>query len=253
MADEEEKKDDVAETEAGENNAEATTEQDGATQVVAEASAVEKIEQMLKSRNSASKQMYIGAMLTLFIGAGAFILMAAQLTSKVAQVDDMLEALTKRAVNMNAALSAFDELNETIQEMGIVQAQFSDQQSLLSTSVTSLRTDIPETAARKVAIENAVVSNKIGVLQTSLKSHGDDVAKVSKAVAALASQLNQFENKLKDVERLNADVKALVTLERENYLAVLQRQSLIQEAQSGEKVVKVPRDPNLIFYSLKTP
>ena len=55
MADEEEKKDDVAETEAGENNAEATTEQDGATQVVAEASAVEKIEQMLKSRNSASK------------------------------------------------------------------------------------------------------------------------------------------------------------------------------------------------------
>jgi phage shock protein A len=137
--------------------------------------------------------------------------------------------------------------------MGIVQAQFSDQQSLLSTSVTSLRTDIPETAARKVAIENAVVSNKIGVLQTSLKSHGDDVAKVSTAVAALASQLNQFENKLKDVERLNADVKALVTLERENYLAVLQRQSLIQEAQSGEKVVKVPRDPNLIFYSLKTP
>ena len=95
MADEEEKKDDVAETEAGENNAEATTEQDGATQVVAEASAVEKIEQMLKSRNSASKQMYIGAMLTLFIGAGAFILMAAQLTSKVAQVD-MLEALTKQ-------------------------------------------------------------------------------------------------------------------------------------------------------------
>ena len=66
----------------------------------------------------------------------------------------------------------------------------------------------PETAARKVAIENAVVSNKIGVLQTSLKSHGDDVAKVSKAVAALASQLNQLKINSK-MERLNADVKAL--------------------------------------------
>ena len=252
MAEEKDNSNETEETQVESTDVESTEAEETAP-TAADDGSVERIESMLQARASASRQMYIGALATLVVGALAFMLMAAQLTSRVGQVDDMLEALTKRAVNMNAALSAFDELNETIQEMAIVQAQFSDQQSLLSTSVTSLRSDVPESAARKVAIENDVVSNKIGLLQTSLKTHGDHVTKLSQDVRSLATRINQFETKLKDVSRLNADVQALVALERENYLAVLQRQSLIQEAQSGDKVVKVPRDPNLIFYSLKTP
>ncbi len=252
MAEEKDNSNETEETQVESTDVESTEAEETAP-TAADDGSVERIESMLQARASASRQMYIGALATLVVGALAFMLMAAQLTSRVGQVDDMLEALTKRAVNMNAALSAFDELNETIQEMAIVQAQFSDQQSLLSTSVTSLRSDVPESAARKVAIENVVVSNKIGLLQTSLKTHGDHVTKLSQDVRSLATRINQFETKLKDVSRLNADVQALVALERENYLAVLQRQSLIQEAQSGDKVVKVPRDPNLIFYSLKTP
>jgi len=252
MAEEKDNSNETEETQVESTDVESTEAEETAP-TAADDGSVERIESMLQARASASRQMYIGALATLVVGAVAFMLMAAQLTSRVGQVDDMLEALTKRAVNMNAALSAFDELNETIQEMAIVQAQFSDQQSLLSTSVTSLRSDVPESAARKVAIENVVVSNKIGLLQTSLKTHGDHVTKLSQDVRSLATRINQFETKLKDVSRLNADVQALVALERENYLAVLQRQSLIQEAQSGDKVVKVPRDPNLIFYSLKTP
>ncbi|MDG0968224.1 MAG: hypothetical protein P8Q37_10905 [Porticoccaceae bacterium] len=251
MADEDDKTKKEAEVEEAPESTEQTA--DPKIETAPDSENLQKIEQMLASRNAASKQMYVGAMATLFIGAGAFILMAAQLTSKVGQVDDMLEALTKRAVNMNAALSAFDELNETIQEMGIVQAQFSDQQSLLSTAVTALKTEIPEMAARKVAIENTVVANKISVLESSLKGHGEHINKASASIASLSSRINQFEGSLKNVANLNADVKALVTLERENYLAVLKRQSVLQKAQSGEQVIKVPRDPNLIFYSLKTP
>jgi uncharacterized phage infection (PIP) family protein YhgE len=252
MAEEKDNSNEIEETQVESTDVE-STEAEETTPAAAVDGSVERIEAMLKVRASAGRQMYIGALATLVVGAVAFMLMAAQLTSRVGQVDDMLEALTKRAVNMNAALSAFDELNETIQEMAIVQAQFSDQQSLLSTSVTSLRSDVPESAARKVAIENVVVSNKISLLQTSLKSHGDHVSKLSKDIKSLSTRINQFETKLKDVPKLNADVQALVALERENYLAVLQRQNLIQEAQAGDKVVKVPRDPNLIFYSLKTP
>jgi DNA repair exonuclease SbcCD ATPase subunit len=251
MADEDDKTKKEAEVEAASESTDQAA--DSTAEGTPESDNLQKIEQMLVSRNAASKQMYVGAMATLFIGAGAFILMAAQLTSKVGQVDDMLEALTKRAVNMNAALSAFDELNETIQEMGIIQAQFSDQQGLLSTTVTALKTEIPEMAARKVAIENTVVANKISVLESSLKSHGEHISKASASIESLSSRINKFEGSLKNVANLNADVKALVTLERENYLAVLKRQSMLQEAKSGEQVIKVPRDPNLIFYSLKTP
>jgi len=181
------------------------------------------------------------------------LLMAVQMSSKIGQVDDMLNALTKRAVNMNTAISSFDELNDTIQEMGVIQAQFSDQQNLLSMTVTELKTQIPAVAAQRVATENAVVSAKINELGAVLNKQSHNITKVRESISGLSSRVKKFEEQLTDVKRLTADVDALITLERENYLAVLKRQSLLQEAQSGKQVVKVPRNPDLIFYSVKTP
>jgi len=44
----------------------------------------------------------------------------------------------------------------------------------------------------------------------------------------------------------------LVTLEKAKYLSVLERQAALQEKQTGPMAVKVPRDPNLIFYSIQS-
>ena len=209
--------------------------------------------QAVKAPETLSKRGLIGAAAAFFVGAGVFLLMAVQMSSKIGQVDDMLNALTKRAVNMNTAISSFDELNDTIQEMGVIQAQFSDQQNLLSMTVTELKTQIPAVAAQRVATENAVVSAKINELGAVLNKQSHNITKVRESISGLSSRVKKFEEQLTDVKRLTADVDALITLERENYLAVLKRQSLLQEAQSGKQVVKVPRNPDLIFYSVKTP
>ena len=43
-------------------------------------------------------------------------------------------------------------------------------------------------------------------------------AKVTGSVANLSKRLQTLENKLKNVDKLNADVAALIKLERDNYL-----------------------------------
>jgi hypothetical protein len=66
----------------------------------------------------------------------------------------------------------------------------------------------------------------------------------------LNTQLDAVEQQLSNAKELNVDVAALVTLEREKYLTVLKRQADLQERQSGLAPIKVPRDPNMIFYSI---
>ena len=41
-------------------------------------------------------------------------------------------------------------------------------------------------------------------------------------------------------------------LEKENYLQVLERQADLQEKQSDRNPIKVPRDPNMVFYSISS-
>ena len=178
-----------------------------------------------KAQNASGKLMSFSALAAYFLGAALFLVMALSISSKVSQVDDMLNALTKRAVSMNSAIASFEELNITIQDM----------------------------TAFKVAAENAVVGSKINQLEDTLDKQSITVAKVTNSMVGLSSRIEKFETSLVDVKRLTDDVDALITLERENYMEVLQRQTILQEAQSGKQVVKVPRDPNLIFYSIKTP
>ena len=74
-------------------------------------------------------------------------------------MDDMLNALTKRAVSMNSAIASFEELNITIQDMGAIQDEFLDQQNLMLIAVNEIKTQIPAETAFKVAAENAVVGS----------------------------------------------------------------------------------------------
>jgi len=68
----------------------------------------------------------------------------------------------------------------------------------------------------------------------------------------LGSQLKNFENRLSNIQQLSDDVESLVILEKENYLQVLERQADLQEKQSDRNPIKVPRDPNMVFYSISS-
>jgi len=75
---------------------------------------------------------------------------------------------------------------------------------------------------------------------------------LSTAVTKFGAELTSFDTKISGVESLKASVDALITLEKEQYISVLERQTKIQAAQSGQQLPRVPRDTDMIFFSDKT-
>jgi hypothetical protein len=77
------------------------------------------------------------------------------------------------------------------------------------------------------------------------------VSKLTTSINELGMQLTSFDTKVSTLEALGESVDALVTLEKQQYLSVLKRQADIQQAQSGQQLPQVPRDPDIIFFSDK--
>ena len=139
------------------------------------------------------------------------------------------------------------------------QGEFTNQQEMLGqavasagTSVEALKVDMPDAAAKKVSKETDKVVSQVRSLSQIVSKQGKDITRASKIIEGLSGQLNSFESQIAESEKLNSDVKALVTLERAKYLEVLERQADLQEKQRGPAPIEVPRDPNLIFYSIQS-
>ena len=96
---------------------------------------VQELDEASAKSNQLSGYILIGAVTILLLSVGVFGFMAQQLSSKTTQIDAMLVALSKRVVNMNSALSLFDEINSTMNNLAIEQASFSDAQMSLIESV----------------------------------------------------------------------------------------------------------------------
>ena len=203
---------------------------------------VKELDEASAKSNQLSGYILIGAVTILFVSVGVFSFMAQQLNAKTNQVDSMLVALSQRVVNMNSALSLFDEIKGTMNALAIEQAQFSDTQTDLIASVrdsvrisASIKSDVPEAAAKRVSESTAVVVKQVNALSGTVKAQSANVAKVTKSVAVLAKQLKSMQGQVGNVQALNADVQSLITLERAKYLDVLRRQVALEEARDRDE------------------
>ena len=205
--------------------------------------------------NQLSGYILIGAVTILVVSVGVFSFMAQQLNAKTNQVDSMLVALSQRVVNMNSALSLFDEIKGTMNSLAIEQAQFSDTQNDLIASVRNaerlagaLKNDVPEAAAMRVSQSTAVVVKQVDALAARVAKQSADVAKVTKSVAVLATQLSSMQGQVGNVKALNADVQSLITLERAKYLDVLQRQVALEEARDRDDEPEEEVVPSVVTF-----
>jgi hypothetical protein len=205
--------------------------------------------------NQLSGYILIGAVTILVVSVGVFSFMAQQLNAKTNQVDSMLVALSQRVVNMNSALSLFDEIKGTMNSLAIEQAQFSDTQNDLIASVRNaerlagaLKNDVPEAAAMRVSQSTAVVVKQVDALAARVAIQSADVAKVTKSVAVLATQLSSMQGQVGNVKALNADVQSLITLERAKYLDVLQRQVALEEARDRDDEPEEEVVPSVVTF-----
>ncbi|MDB9969412.1 hypothetical protein OAD77_01440 [Porticoccaceae bacterium] len=168
----------------------------------------------------------------------------------------MLVAVSKRVVQMNNALNTFEQLRSSIGQLAVTQAQFSDRQMLLIEAVSrsevstrSLAKEVPDLAAQKVGLKTDQIATQVSSLSDDLAGQSTVVSTLSKSVGALGQQMKSLEAQVSNVKKLNADVEALIALERENYLDVLQRQVAVEEARQAEgKPVEPEPAPSVVVY-----
>ena len=202
-----------------------------------------------------STRILLGAVVSLLIAVGLIGFMSVELSARVNQVDNMMVALSKRVVKMNSALATFEQLNFSINQLATKQAQFASNQILLAEAVTraekstvDLNQRVPEATAKSVSAETDKMMAQVDKLNVALVAQGKQVAVVSGSVKKLATQIKSFDGRMNNVAKLNADVEALITLEREDYLELLQRQVDLQALQVAGQQPEEKIDPSIVVY-----
>ncbi|MDG1486187.1 MAG: hypothetical protein P8Q25_07630 [Porticoccaceae bacterium] len=203
-----------------------------------------------------SGRVLLGSVSALLVAIGLFVFMSFQLSDRVAQVDGMMVAISKRVVQMNAGLTNFEKMNYSINQLAIKQAQFASNQKLLVQAVTNaeaatknLNVQVPDAAAKSVGVETNKLAVQVKSLKSTLSSQGAQLDKVASSVVALGSQLKSFEGQVDNVSKLNADVEALITLERDKYLDLLRRQVELEESRLPvEEELEEEIDDSIVVY-----
>ena len=209
------------------------------------------LKNLIQTSNQGLKWFLIGTTGTLVVAVVIYVLMLGQVSSRLAEVDKMLNALTTRAVKLNFVLESFDQFNDTLIYMKETQEALASEQQVLADKVVILNLEGPEKTRRAVAKETTKIISNLGALKSDVETQSQAVSKLTTSINELGMQLTSFDTKVSTLEALGESVDALVTLEKQQYLSVLKRQADIQQAQSGQQLPKVPRDPDIIFFSDK--
>lgn len=209
------------------------------------------LKNLIQTSNQALKWFLIGTTGTLVVAVVIYVLMLGQVSSRLAEVDKMLNALTTRAVKLNFVLESFDQFNDTLIHMKETQEALASEQQVLADKVVILNLEGPEKTRRAVAKETTKIISNLGALKSDVETQSQAVSKLTTSINELGMQLTSFDTKVSTLEALGDSVDALVTLEKQQYLSVLKRQADIQQAQSGQQLPQVPRDPDIIFFSDK--
>ena len=244
--------------EATNNTAEVTVKASAALETAAQGFKKPVADLVTASERSSqiSGRVIFGSVAALLVALGLFTFMSFQLSDRVSKVDAMIVAVSKRVVDMNSSLSTFEEIKATINNLAFQQEKFASNQIELAKVIDDtqritkeLRDQVPKATAKTVGEKTDGVVTKLTDLEKSLQSQSRESAKVTGSVANLSKRLQTLESKLKNVDKLNADVAALIKLERDNYLEVLRRKVDLEEArQNNEDPDKVVTDPTIVVY-----
>jgi hypothetical protein len=170
-----------------------------------------------------------------------FVVMGSRMISRINQLDVMLLAVGKRVVELNAGLEALNNVNLTLGAL----AEKQDAMTQASTDVQSridqtlkqaeaMVQQVPAATAKEVAATGENLAKQVQGLNSRMQAQAT-------AVQNLSTQVGALKGSVANVDKLNRDVQALVTLQRERYLEALQRNNA---AALRERSVQYPRMPN---------
>lgn len=167
-----------------------------------------------------------------------FLVMGVRMNSRINQLDTMLLAVGKRVVDLNAGLESLDVINRSIESLSALQTEQVKAQGLLETRIndalkkseTMVQT-VPGETAKQVAATSDNLLKQVQAINSRLQSQAS-------AVQTLGNEVKALKGAVGNVDKLNRDVEALVTLQKERYLETLQKNST---ATNRERAVQFPR------------
>jgi len=172
------------------------------------------------------------------------------LSSRIGLLDESTRLAMVRVEEIGVIIGT---LATTQNDFGIKQIESIIALEKAGISVSEIQNTMPAVAAKRMKVETDKLVLEVADLKQAVNEQNDGILKVSGDVGTLTQQITTVESQLlANLTALNNDVSALVTLEKAKYLSVLERQTELQKKQKGPMAVTVPRDPNLIFYSIQS-
>ena len=154
-----------------------------------------------------------------------FLVMGVRMNSRINQLDTMMMAVGKRVVDLNAGLESLDVINRSIESLSALQTEQVKAQGLLEARIndalkkseTMVQT-VPGETAKQVAASSENLLKQVQGINSRLQSQAS-------AVQTLGNEVKALKGAVGNVDKLNSDVQALVTLQKERYLETLQKNS----------------------------
>ena len=174
----------------------------------------------------------------MLIAAVVFVIMSLRLQSRVAQLDEMVLAVGKRVVEMDASLELVGGAQEAIKTVLTKQSEMAAAQAKIDArleEVIKSAQGVPEQTAKQVEARVQALSKQVSALDARFAAQ-------SQATSKMASQVQAMQGALGDASAIKRDLEAMARQQRERQNSEAARAA--QEAAAArarENMVQYPR------------
>jgi len=198
--------------------------------------AAEKLSQGARSASMQNKIVLALCGAVLVGTAATFSFMSVQLHQKVEQVDVMLLAVGKRAVDLKTRMESLDDIHAALADINLKQDNSqSVQQAIedkLSAAVEAAKSPFKSGPEKPAPADKADKAEKpaarvprtseLSVLSKQFAGIDAQIKEQSTAVRALSTQVSTVQSAATSIDGLKRDVEALAALQKQRYQEALQ-------------------------------
>jgi archaellum component FlaC len=171
-----------------------------------------------------------------------FAVLSARMSSRISQLDEMLLAVGKRAVELNAGMVALDSVNAYMKDLTAKQGSMVDVQAQVEAKINdalkkseSLMQNMPNKAAQQITSASTALTREVQSINGKLQQQ-------AKAVQTLGEEVKELKSGMSNVSALKRDVQALVVIQKDRVLEQLQKQQpAARPAPQREPALQYPR------------
>lgn len=213
-------------------------------------------EAMQATQSSLRRQSYVvmGVVSLVTLLALMFIVVTGiRMNSRINQLDATLLAVAQRAVALNEGLGSLQTINESVGKLaGQVEVlarttgEVGNRLDQSAKQSETLASQIPAKTAEQVAAGNQNLARQFEGLNNRMQAQ-------SAAVQALSKEVQALKSATANVDKLNRDVQALVTLQRERYLEAMQRNTAATAAGNTSAERERDRERSLQYPRVQPP